>query len=146
MRTSAARTVCLAAAPALVTAGVGGWALVSRQLADERIMVHRRSRLLAGHPVAGPFTAFAQASAIKKNALAIGGGRTFAEISEELYLAEKHGDQAHIEELAETRRNRLHADLLRATLLTSVLAFGVSALAGGVGVLAGVVGSALPKE
>ena len=37
----------------------------------------------------------------------------------------------------------MQANFLRASLFTSVLAYGVSALAIGIGVLAGIVGSAL---
>lgn len=146
MRNTIARTACFVTAPALVAAGAGGWAMVSRQLSDERIDVHPKSPILAGKPVAGPLTAFAQANVIKQNAQGICDGATFAEISQQWFEAQKSGDKERADELFEMRRNRMQADLLRATLLTSVLAFGVSALAGGMGVLTGLVGSALPRE
>ena len=40
----------------------------------------------------------------------------------------------------------LQANLLRASLFTSVLAYGVAALAGGMGILTVLVGATLPKN
>lgn len=141
-----ARTACFLAAPALIAAGAGGWAMISKQLSSQRIEVHPDSPIMSGKTVAGPITAFAQASVIEEHAQAMGGGRTFAEISQEWMEAQESGDTARAEQVAGTREVVMQANLLRASLFTSVLAFGVAALAGGMGVLTAVVGSALPKE
>src|SRR4051812_39224303 len=71
----------------------------------------------------------------RKHALGVGHGRTFAEISEEWMQATRDGDTARAEELAGTRQMVMQANFLRASLFTSVLAYGVSALTVGVGVL-----------
>ena len=60
--------------------------------------------------------------------------------------AQETGDAARVEELAGTRQMVLQANLLRASLFTSVLAYGVAALAGGMGVLTVLVGATLPKN
>ncbi|WP_432560167.1 aromatic ring-opening dioxygenase LigA [Granulicoccus sp. GXG6511] len=145
MANTLARTACYLGAPALIAAGAGGWAMISKQLASQKIEVHPDSPILAGKTVAGPITAFAQANVIEQHAQGIGGGRTFAEISHEWMEAQESGDNARAEELAGAREMVMQANLLRASLFTSVLAFGVAALAGGMGVLTALVGSALPK-
>ncbi|MDO5499887.1 MAG: aromatic ring-opening dioxygenase LigA [Propionibacteriaceae bacterium] len=146
MANTLARTACFIAAPALMAAGAGGWAVIAKQLASQRIEVHQDSPIFAGKTVAGPLTAFAQANVIEQHAEGIGGGRTFAEISHEWMEAQERGDQARVDELAGTRQMVMQANLLRASLGTAGVAFGVAALAGGMGALTAVVGSALPKE
>ncbi len=139
------RTACYVASPLLVTAGGTAWAVITRQLRAQKIDVHPDSPRLAGRPVAGPVTAFTQAAVIEKHALGMGQGRTFAEISEEWLHASRTGDTARAEELAGPRQMIMQANFLRASLFTSVLAYGVSALTMGIGVLTAVVGSALPS-
>lgn len=73
----------------------------------------------------------------------MGQGRAFAEISEEWLHATQSGDTARADELAGPRQMIMQANFLRASLFTSVLAYGVSALTVGIGVLTGIVGSAL---
>ena len=99
--------------------------------------------IVVGKPVAGTLTAFTQAAVIEKHALGMGQGRTFAEISEEWMEATQTGNTARAEELAGPRQMIMQANFLRASLFTSVLAYGVSALTMGIGVLTGIVGSAL---
>ena len=91
----------------------------------------------------GPVTAFTQATVIQKHALDLAGGRTFAEVSEEWLQATQSGDTARADELAEPRQLLMQANFLRASLFTSVMAYGVSALSVAVGVLAAIMGSAL---
>ncbi|HHV20451.1 MAG TPA: aromatic ring-opening dioxygenase LigA [Propionibacterium sp.] len=146
MGNNLARTACFLGGPALLAAGAGGWAMISKQLATQKIEVHPDSPVLSGKTVAGPITAFAQANVIEQHAQGIGGGRTFAEISEEWMEAQASGDTARADELAGTREMVMQANLIRASLFTSVLAFGVAALAGGMGILTMLVGSALPKD
>jgi hypothetical protein len=87
------------------------WVMIRAQLKRERIVVPGGDRMMAGRSVTGPLTAYAQAEAINAIALGATNGRTYAEMEE--------GDP-----LAETA---LHASLLRASLFTSVLAFGLAA-------------------
>ena len=146
MGTRLARTACLVASPLLVVAGGGAWVVITQQLKSQKIEVHPDSPRLVGKPVAGPLTAFTQAAVIEKHALGMGQGRTFSQISEEWMQANKEGDKARAEELAGPRQMIMQANFLRASLFTSVLAYGVSALTIGIGVLTGLVGSALPRS
>lgn len=146
MANTLARAACFLGGPALLAAGAGGWAVITQQLKSQQIEVHPDSDKFAGRTVAGPVTAFAQANVIEQHALGIGGGRTFADISEEWMEATNAGDTAKAEELAGTRQMVMQANLLRASLFTSVLAYGVAALAGGMGLLTILVGAALPKD
>lgn len=143
MGTRLQRAACFVASPLLIAAGSAAWAVITKQLKAQKIEVHPDSPKLVGKPVAGPLTAFTQAAVIEKHALGMGQGRTFAEISEEWLQATTTGDTARAEELAGPRQMIMQANFLRASLFTSVLAYGVSALAIGIGVLAGIVGSAL---
>lgn len=107
-----------------MAAGVGVWAAVRSQLSSERIVVPEGAKLSPGRAVAGPWTAYAEAEFIRRTALAATGGRTYGELEE--------GDAAAA--LAKD------AALLRASLFTSVLAFGLAAAgiaAGGVLTLVG---------
>lgn len=127
----------------LVAAGSAAWVVITQQLKAQKIEVHPDSPKPVGKPVAGPLTAFTQAAVIEKHALGMGQGRTFAEISEEWLQATQTGDTARADELAGPRQMIMQANFLRASLFTSVLAYGVSALTIGIGVLTGIVGSAL---
>lgn len=143
MGTRLQRAACFVASPVLIAAGGAAWAVITQQLKAQKIEVHPDSPTLVGKPVAGPLTAFTQAAVIEKHALGMGQGRTFAEISEEWMEATQTGNTARAEELAGPRQMIMQANFLRASLFTSVLAYGVSALTMGIGVLTGIVGSAL---
>lgn len=110
-------------------AGIGAWMTVRSQLAAERIVIPGADTRLHGRRVAGPVTAFVEASVIKQLALSATGGRTYGELPE--------GDPA-----AETAMN---ASLLRSSLFTSVLAFGTAAAEVATGVALLAVGSALGR-
>lgn len=146
MGNSLARAACFVGGPALIAAGGGAWAMITQQLKSQQIDVHPDSEKFSGKPVAGPITAFAQANVIEQHALAMSGGRTYADISGEWMAATASGDTAKAEELAGVRETAMQANLLRASLFTSVLAYGVAALAGGMGVLTLLVGAAIPKD
>ena len=107
--------------------GTAAWLTVRSQLAAERIQIPAAARWLPGQRVTGPVTAMAQADAIRRTAAAATGGRTYGELPEDDPLAE----------LA------LNASLLRASLFTSVLAFGVAAAQMGIGAVLVVIGAAL---
>ena len=87
------------------------WFTVNSQLRRERIIVPASAGLLPGRDVRGPLTAFAEAEAIRKIALDATGGRSYGELDSD--------DPAS--EMA------MEASLLRSSLFTSVLAFGVAA-------------------
>lgn len=110
-----------------IAAGVTGYLAVRSQLLAENITVHPDVKKLAGKKVADPVTAYAQADIVNKHALAMTGGKSFAELPMD----------------APERETALMAANVRSSLLTSVLSFGVSGLAAGTGVLAVVAGRGL---
>lgn len=124
----------------MVLAGVVTWVMVSSQLRDENITVPADASFLAGDTVDGPFSAYAQAETIKKHALAASEGKSFAELGALSRAATEAGDT----ELADTydaqRTTVMNGSFLRASLFTSVVAFGVAALVIGLGVLFGLIG------
>jgi hypothetical protein len=111
----------------LAAAGVATWIVVQTQLADEQITVSDDADNFAGDPVDGPLTAYAEANVIEKHALEASGGQTYAELDRE----------------DPTRETVMDASFLRASLFTSVVAFGVAAMAVGLGITFVLVGWAL---
>ncbi|GLI27791.1 hypothetical protein ARHIZOSPH14_20330 [Agromyces rhizosphaerae] len=109
-----------------VVAGAVAWTAVSTQLADEHITVAEDAAFLAGEPVAGPLTAYAQADIINHHALDASGGLTYAELDRE----------------DPVRATMMNASFLRASLFTSVVSFGVALFAVGAGVVTIMLGSA----
>lgn len=114
----------------MAVVGVGAWVVVSQQLGSERITVADDAPFLSGARVADPFTAFAQAEVIRDHALDASDGRTYAELEQ--------GDP--------TRAVVMNASFLRASLFTSVVAFGLSAFVTASGVLFILVGWALRRS
>jgi hypothetical protein len=111
----------------LVVAGVMTWFAVRSQLAGENITVSPDAAAFAGDKVDGPLTAYVEANTIEKHALEATGGKTYAELGRE--------DPA--------RQTAMTASFLRASLFTSVVAFGVAAFAAAVGVVLILIGWAL---
>ncbi|MCU0282312.1 MAG: hypothetical protein MUD13_00220 [Candidatus Nanopelagicales bacterium] len=109
----------------LIVAGAGTWYTVSDQLAAEQITVSDDASCQAGQTVNGPLEAFCQAEIINKHALESTGGKTYAQLDREDPL----------------RAVAQSASFLRASLFTSVVAFGVAAFAMGVGVLMLIIGA-----
>jgi hypothetical protein len=107
--------------------GMAAWLVVRAQLVGERIRIPGSSKWLPGRPVGGPIGAFAQAEAIKSTALGVTGGKTYGELPE--------GD--------ENAGMVMNASLLRSSLFTSVLAFGLAAAVAGTGGMLMLIGSAL---
>jgi hypothetical protein len=101
----------------MVVGGAVTWFTVQDQLSDARITVAEDADMLAGDDVNGPFSAYAQAQIIDKHALEATGGKTYAELDREDPL----------------RETAMSASFLRASLFTSVVAFGVAVLAIGLG-------------
>ena len=111
-------------------AGVVTYVLVSNELAAENITVSEDAKYFAGQDVTGPFTAYSEAETISKHALKATGGKTYAELDKEDPL----------------RATAMQASFLRASLFTSVVAFGVAALAAVLGVMLVLIGWALRSQ
>ena len=111
--------ICIAAGAVMIVAGAITYYVVHRELSDEQIVVSDDADHLAGNKVEGPFTAYEEAMTIKKHALEIGGGKTYAELPQD----------------DPKRETVMTASFLRASLFTSVVSFGVAALVMALGVL-----------
>lgn len=103
----------------MIVAGGVTWGLVSSQLADEHITVAEDAAQFAGKTVNGPLDAYYQADIIKHHALEATDGKTYAQLDREDPL----------------RATAMNASFLRASLFTSVVAFGVAAFAMGMGII-----------
>jgi hypothetical protein len=110
-----------------IVAGGVTWFAVQNQLSDENITVSSDASAFAGDKVSGPFTAYVEANTIEKHALEATGGKTYSQLDRE--------DPA--------RQTAMTASFLRASLFTSVVAFGVAAMAMGIGVVMILIGWAL---
>lgn len=102
----------------MVIAGAVTYAQVSSTLSNERIVVSEDA-CLGGSTVSGPFAAYCEAQIIETHALEATGGKTYAELDREDPL----------------RQVAMNGSFLRASLFTSVVAFGVAAMAIGVGIV-----------
>lgn len=111
----------------MILAGGVTYYMVHDQLSAARITVADDADFLAGDEVDGPFSAYAQAEVIDKHALEATGGKTYAELAPDDPL----------------RDTAMSASFLRASLFTSVLAFGVAAMAIGIGIVLILIGWAL---
>jgi len=144
----------------MIVAGGVTWGLVQSQLKDEHITVAavtpENPGRLAGKDVAGPFTAYAQASAIEHHALDGANGKTYAQLGADLTALKDKlkasgasdaeiADNADVKALTATRTTTMNGSFLRASLFTSVVAFGVAALVIGLGVVFILLGYALMK-
>lgn len=135
--------LAIAGGSLLAAGGISAWALVTQQLRAEKITIPPNAPALAGKPVAGPATAYVEALVIKGNAERGAGGRTFADISAALRTVEPGSDEERA--LRGQSASLSTAASLRTSLMTSVLAYGVSALAAGLGALFLVLGCQLRR-
>ncbi|KGM09480.1 hypothetical protein [Cellulomonas bogoriensis] len=114
----------------LLIIGGGATSLVVRdQLIAENIVLGDDAAMFQGNVVDGPIDAYLQAEVINMHALDMSGGRTYAEMDRDDPM----------------RATVMNGSFLRASLFTSVIAFGVAAFAAGVGVVFILVGWALRK-
>lgn len=115
--------------------GAGGatWGVVSSQLSEQRITIPGDARWFASQEVRGPLTAYSQADIIEQHAMAGTEGRTYAELGEAMQDVEPGSPEA--EELQAQRDSVMNASFLRASLFTSIVAYGVAALVVGLGVV-----------
>ena len=121
--------ISLIAGLVLIIGGASTWVLVRSHLVDEHITVAADAAQFANQPVTGPLEAYYQADIINHHALTASGGKTYAQLDKE----------------DPVRATVMNGSFLRASLFTSVIAFGVSAFAMGVGLLFVLVGWALRK-
>ena len=123
-----------------VVGGVVTWATVTSQLAAENITVPADSPLGPGAKVQDPISAYAQAQIINHHALTASQGKTYAELGAMITEARNAGDNARVEKLTATRTTLMNASFLRASLFTSVVAYGVALLVIGLGIMFALLG------
>ena len=109
----------------LVIAGGVTWFAVRAQLADENITVSQDASMFAGDEVDGPFSAYAEAN------------------TEQAHTRDAEQRCASVFRVVHPRQTAMTGSFLRASLFTSVVAFGVAAMAAGIGVLMILIGWAL---
>lgn len=97
----------------LIAGGIATWVVVSSTLGDQNITVSEDASCLAGDEVNGPLSAYCEAQIIEVHALEATDGLTYAELPRE----------------SELRPVAMNASFLRASLFTSVVAFGVAGMA-----------------
>jgi ABC-type sugar transport system permease subunit len=119
--------VLFVAGVVMIVAGSVTYYIVHRELADEHIVVSDDADNFAGKSVEGPFTAYSQAMVIKEHASEIADGQTYAQLAQD----------------DPRRESVMDASFLRASLFTSVVAFGVAVLVIGLGLLFILVGLAI---
>ena len=119
--------VVLGGGVVLLVAGVVTWFVVRDELSDEKIVVSEDADRFGGDDVDGPFAAYAEADVISEHSLEATDGLTYAELEQD----------------DPRRETAVTASFLRASLFTSVVAFGVAAFASGLGVLLILIGWAL---
>ena len=103
----------------LVVAGAATWWVVTDQLKAQNITVSEDAEWFGGNQVNGPLDAYSQAQVIDKHALEATGGKTYAELEQDDPL----------------RETAMNASFLRASLFTSVVAYGVALFAAGMGLM-----------
>jgi hypothetical protein len=113
----------------MLIGGAGTWVLVQSQLSDEKIVVAEDASSNAGKSVNGPLTAYSQAQIIQKHSLELAGDKTYAQLDRE----------------DPKRATVMNGSFLRASLFTSVLAFGVSAMAMALGLVQVLLGVSMFK-
>jgi hypothetical protein len=113
----------------LAATGLFTWFNVQHHLRSEQITVSADANHFGGQAVDGPFTAYEQAITIQHHELDATGGLTYAQLGRDDPL----------------RQTAMTASFLRASLFTSVVAFGVAAMAVGVGVVLILIGWALAR-
>jgi hypothetical protein len=112
-----------------LVAGIFAYALISTTLAAENVTVSDDAQHFAGKQVRGPFTAYYQADIIATHAENIAEGKSYAELAPD----------------DPRRETVMNASFLRASLFTSVVAFGVAAFVAVMGVVLVLIGLALVR-
>jgi hypothetical protein len=97
----------------LIAGGITTWIIVSSELGAQNITVSDDAGCAAGDDVNGPWSAYCEAQIIEEHALEATDGLTYAELDRE----------------DPRRATAMNASFLRASLFTSVVAFGVAGMA-----------------
>src|SRR5690625_2443935 len=119
--------ISIIAGAGLILGGGFTWGMVTSQLSAENITIPGDASMFPGTQVKGPLTAYPQADIITKRALEGPGDKTHAELAQD--------DPA--------RATVMTGYFLRASLFTSVIAYGIAAFAAGLGLLFVLVGVAI---
>lgn len=102
----------------MIIAAAATWWMVTAELDDQEI-VTPEDACLPERQVRGPFTAWCQAEIIDEHTREITGGLTYAQLEQD----------------DPRRETAMDASFLRASLYTSIVAFGVAAMAAAMGIL-----------
>lgn len=102
----------------MLIAAASTWWMVTSELDDQEI-VTPEDACLSERQVRGPFTAWCQAEIIDEHTREITGGLTYAQLEQD----------------DPRRETAMDASFLRASLYTSIVAFGVAAMAAAMGIL-----------
>jgi hypothetical protein len=116
-RTRLLGTLLAALGALMIVAGIGAWGGVAQGLGAENAVVSDDAPAFGGAVVDTPWEAWSQAEAIKGHLVDMTGGATYAEMDQE----------------DPQRPTVATGTFLRASLMTSVIAFGVSLAVVGVG-------------
>lgn len=129
--------VMIAIGVAMIVVGIIAWTVISSQLAAQKMTVPDDANSNAGVAVTGPFTAWSMQETIEKHANGITDGQTYAELGKvvEAAKAEFGEDSEEAAAAQGIRTTAMNASLLRTSLFTSILSFGVSFFAIGTGTL-----------
>ena len=138
-----------------VVAGGVTWGAVASNLSAEKITVSPDATF-GGQNVNSPWTAFSQAQIIRHHELTASNDKTYSELGamitakqNQLKAAGESADQiakdADVVKLQGQRTTVMNGSFLRASLFTSVIAFGVALFAVGVGVVFALIGWTLMK-
>ena len=111
----------------MIVVAIVAWIAVTNQLRAENITIPDDAPIFAGEVVDGPIDAFVQAGVINMHALEASDGKTYAELDQD----------------DPVRDTVMNASFLRASLFTSVVAYGVALFAAGVGIVLVLFGWAL---
>ena len=134
----------LAGALLIVVGGIT-WGVITSQLKQERITISADAKWFPGRQVTGPLTAYSQAQVIQAHAMKSSDGLSYAELGAKATEARNAGNIELADELTKIRTSVMNGSLLRGSLFTSVLAYGVAAFAAGVGVVFLLIGFALQR-
>ncbi len=120
-------TIAIVVGLLFAVAGTATWFTVRSNLAAENITLGEDAAAFVGNPVNGPIDAWLQANVINMHALEASEGKTYAELDRDDPI----------------RVVVMNGSFLRASLFTSVIAFGVAALAVGTGIVLALLGAGL---
>ena len=113
-----ASTFAIVLGALMIIGGAATALMVRSELAEQKI-VTPDDACLPGNQVRGPFTAWCQAEVIDKHARESSGGLTYAQLPRE----------------DPRRAQAMNASFLRASLFTSIVAYGVAGMAAAIGLL-----------